>query len=210
MTAVLNTSSNLRLRSGIAPVETMIENGVRIAIGIDALSLDDDDDALRELRLTYRLHAGRSFDTVLTPERLFAAAMRSGAEAVGGRGPYGEIDAGAAADLMVLDYKAISHDVIEDRIDEIDILLGRACRHHIRSVVAGGREIVREGKLTGLDQARTGAGAGETFLSPYCGATRPPSVVSTATAGISVRACPIPIVSVRPVGLSSRDRHQGR
>ena len=55
-----NASSNLRLGSGVAPVAQMMADGVRVAFGVDALSLDDDDDALRELRLTYRLN-GRQF-----------------------------------------------------------------------------------------------------------------------------------------------------
>ena len=80
----VNTSSNLRLRSGIAPVARFIETGMAMGLGIDTLALDDDDDAFRELRLTYRLHAGTSFDEVLTPDRLFEASMCTGACAVTG------------------------------------------------------------------------------------------------------------------------------
>ena len=51
VTIAMNTSSNLHLRSGIAPVPRMVEAGCRIALGLDGSALDDDDDALRELRL---------------------------------------------------------------------------------------------------------------------------------------------------------------
>ena len=43
----VNTSSNLRLRSGIAPVARFIETGMPMGLGIDTLALDDDDDAFR-------------------------------------------------------------------------------------------------------------------------------------------------------------------
>ncbi|MGE3628252.1 MAG: amidohydrolase family protein, partial [Hyphomicrobiales bacterium] len=52
----LNTSSNLRLGSGIAPAREMVAKGVPVALGLDGLALDDDDDALREMRLADVLH----------------------------------------------------------------------------------------------------------------------------------------------------------
>jgi cytosine/adenosine deaminase-related metal-dependent hydrolase len=52
VTISVNTSSNLRLKSGIAPVHDMKTAGLRFAVGLDALALDDDDDMLRELRLS--------------------------------------------------------------------------------------------------------------------------------------------------------------
>ncbi len=61
VTIAVNTSSNLHLRSGIAPVADMIAAGCRIALGIDGSALDDDDDALRELRLWHLLHVGNGF-----------------------------------------------------------------------------------------------------------------------------------------------------
>ena len=151
VTIALNASSNLRLRSGIAPVADMVRAGVTLAIGTDALSLDDDDDALRELRLTYRLHAGHSFQPVLTPERLFRAAMQTGASVVTDRDDFGVVAPGGPADLVVLDYAAMAEDVIDDRTGEIEILLARATYAHVRSVVADGREIVRDGRVLGID-----------------------------------------------------------
>ncbi len=147
----INTSSNLRLRSGVAPVARFIETGMAMGLGIDTLALDDDDDALRELRLTYRLHAGTSFDEVLTPARLFVASMCTGACAVTGRRDFGVLAPGRPADFVVLDYDALAHDVIEDFSSELDVLLTRATKNHVQSVVVAGREIVRNGMSTGVD-----------------------------------------------------------
>ena len=47
----VNTGSNLGIRSGIAPLAQMLAAGCRVAMGLDGLALDEDDDALRELRL---------------------------------------------------------------------------------------------------------------------------------------------------------------
>ena len=44
VTLVNNNSSNLHLRSGMAPVARMVERGCRVALGIDGSALDEDDD----------------------------------------------------------------------------------------------------------------------------------------------------------------------
>ena len=50
-----NPSSNLRLRCGIAPIAQYLQAGVRVGIGMDGHTLDDDQDYLREMRLAYTL-----------------------------------------------------------------------------------------------------------------------------------------------------------
>ena len=67
VTIVVNNSSNLHLRSGVAPVAQMLELGCRVAMGLDGKAFDEDDDALREMRLSHLLHAGTGFQ--LTPSR---------------------------------------------------------------------------------------------------------------------------------------------
>ncbi len=49
-----------------------------VALGMDALSLDDDDDMLRELRLAYRLHRGFGLEEEFDKAALFDAALRRG------------------------------------------------------------------------------------------------------------------------------------
>src|SRR5690606_25796288 len=50
-TVVRNPGCNLRMRNGIAPMALYLHKGVRLAIGTDNCSLDDDEDLLAELRL---------------------------------------------------------------------------------------------------------------------------------------------------------------
>ena len=51
-----NASSNLRLRSGMAPFNHWAARGVRVAIGLDEAGINDDRDMLQEMRLVLRLH----------------------------------------------------------------------------------------------------------------------------------------------------------
>jgi cytosine/adenosine deaminase-related metal-dependent hydrolase len=147
----LNSCSNLRLRSGIAPAPEMARRRVRLAVGIDALGLDDEEDGLRELRLTGLLHAGVGLETGLGRSALLQAALGNGARAVTGRANHGALAAGMAADILLLDFAALSGDVMPGMTADIDIVLARATGRHVASLVVAGREIVREGSVLGVD-----------------------------------------------------------
>jgi 5-methylthioadenosine/S-adenosylhomocysteine deaminase len=152
VTVSVNTSSNLRLKSGIAPLPAMKHAGLPYAIGLDALALDDDDDILREMRLAHLLHAGTGFDINVTREELFHAGSATGACAVCGDQRFGQIAAGAPADFIVLDYKRLAADIPPDLDDPFRTFFTRARTEHIMSVFAAGKEIVRDGKVAGIDE----------------------------------------------------------
>ncbi len=59
-----NASSNLRLRSGVAPLNHWAARGVRVAIGLDEAGINDDRDMLQEMRLVLRLHRVPGMDDV--------------------------------------------------------------------------------------------------------------------------------------------------
>ena len=158
-TIAVNTSSNLSLKSGIAPVPEMLRQGCRIAMGLDGGAFDDDDDALREMRLAYALHRGWGFDTTMSREQLWAFAARHGPRTVHGAAASsrGRIAPGEPADLLLLDWDALDHDRVFDDIDPLDLLLARAKGAHIAQVYIGGRRVVDQGRVTGIDEAAMNA-----------------------------------------------------
>ena len=147
----VNTSSNLHLHSGIAPRTTMTERGCSVALGIDGKAFDDDDDALRELRLAYFLHAGTGFDRTISRAQAVQTAVSNGRFAVTNIRDGGLIEAGAAADILLLDWAALNSDSIREDINPIDLLFSRATARHLREVIVGGRTIVRDGRVLGVD-----------------------------------------------------------
>lgn len=151
VTIVTNASSNLHLRSGIGPVAQMKAKGCRVALGVDGKALDEDDDALRELRLAHLLHLGTGFKASVTREDILEMAFVNGRRAVTGSGEGGMLAAGAPADLLVLDWDRLEDDRLRDDLDPIELLLTRATAHHIRELIVGGRTVVRDGGVTGLD-----------------------------------------------------------
>lgn len=150
-TIAVNTSSNLGIRSGVAPVAEMVRRGCRVAMGLDGLAFDEDDDALREMRLIYHLHKGCGYEVALTPAQGLALASRHGRHAVSGLAGSGRVAPGEAADLLLLDGAALMDDRLYDDVPVLDFVLARAHAGHVRHVIAAGRRIVEDGRITGVD-----------------------------------------------------------
>jgi cytosine/adenosine deaminase-related metal-dependent hydrolase len=151
VTIAVNTSSNLHLRSGIAPVARMVAAGCRVAIGIDGGAFDDDDDTLRELRLWHLLHVGNGFDVAVNRERLLRAGFANGRFSVTNDPEDGAIRSGGPADLLILDWAVIDDDRLRPDIDALQLVLTRATAKHIRELIVGGHTIVKDGSVTGVD-----------------------------------------------------------
>ena len=147
----VNTSSNLGIRSGIAPLAEMKRRGCRIAFGIDGLALDEDDDALRDMRLTHLLHGGWGFEVAVSRADILTSAWRNGRFSVLNRDDGGSLAEGGPADLILLDWAQIDDDRLTSDLDPRDLLFARVTAGHIAEVIVGGRTIVKEGHVTGID-----------------------------------------------------------
>jgi cytosine/adenosine deaminase-related metal-dependent hydrolase len=152
VTIVVSNSSNLHLRSGVAPIAAMLQAKCRVALGVDGKALDEDDDALRELRLAHLLHAGTGFTGAVSREQMLHAAMVTGRFAVTNTvDDGGTISTGAPADLLLLDWAAIDDDRLTDNIDPIELMLTRATARHVRELIVAGRTVVKDGQVVGAD-----------------------------------------------------------
>jgi cytosine/adenosine deaminase-related metal-dependent hydrolase len=147
----VNTSSNLGLRSGIAPLAEMVRRGCRVAFGLDGLALDEDDDALREMRLAHLLHGGTGFRVDVSRSDVLAMAFRNGRRSVTNVEEGGSLAAGEPADVLLLDWTAIDEDRLRPDLDPLDLLFARTTARHIREVIVAGRRIVHDGRVLGVD-----------------------------------------------------------
>ena len=150
VTVSVNSSSNLRLRSGIADLKRFTAAELDFGIGLDGMALDDDEDMLREVRLLWLLQRGFAGERVLTPPMVFHAACVVGRRTVTADGG-GRLEPGAPADVLVLDFAAMAADLVDDSIDPTELLLTRMSKRHVRSLVVAGRTIVQEGRCVSVD-----------------------------------------------------------
>ena len=151
VTVAVNTTSNLRLRSGLAPVKTFFECGTRFALGLDGIAMDDDQDALRDLRLTRLLHGGTGLTPDIPAEAFLTAAFANGGAALDGDPEARALREGARADLMCLDYAAMSRDIIADSAGETEVFMTRAGGRFLRTLIVAGRVLVADGRLVSVD-----------------------------------------------------------
>src|SRR5258705_348384 len=145
---VTNFCSNLHLHSGLAPIAAAHRCGCDIAVGVDGLALDEDDDVIREMRLVQMAHGGLGFKRTWTRPEFFSLAIRNGRAATGAPGT-GELAPGAPADFVTID---LDRDAIMP-VDPLQLLFARGNASLVRDVVVDGRTIVHDGKPTGVDLA---------------------------------------------------------
>ncbi|MCG3127133.1 MAG: 8-oxoguanine deaminase [Phycisphaerae bacterium] len=158
-------TSNMRLASGAAPLRDMLRAGVRVGLAVDGSSSNDCGNLLAEARqalLVARL--GQSPGNAATRENARDDASRgvlfpveramflatAGGGAVLNRPELGRLDAGAAADFAVYrtDDVALAGGVVHDPLAAL--VLGAPPRAD--QVFVAGREIVRNGRLTSVEE----------------------------------------------------------
>jgi cytosine/adenosine deaminase-related metal-dependent hydrolase len=144
-----NPSSNLHLRSGVAPISEAMRRGCRVALGVDASAFDEDDDILREMRLGHFLHGGWGFEGGIERGRWLETIVGNGRFANGAPG-LGGLSVGEPADILVLDLDALDRDAILP-VEPVDLVFARASAAHVAQLIVAGREIVRDGRLTRVD-----------------------------------------------------------
>lgn len=99
-----NPSSNMKLASGVAPVKRMLEIGLKVGIGTDGPSSNNDLDMFEEMRLTSFLQKGFSGDPTTLPARTtLAMGTLLGAQAMHISHLTGSLEEGKRADLILID-----------------------------------------------------------------------------------------------------------
>lgn len=99
-----NPSSNLKLASGIAPVNRMLSLGLNVGIGTDGPASNNDLDLFEEMRLAAFLAKSASGDpTALPAQQAVLMATRMGAQAMHIGDITGSLKPGKRADLILLD-----------------------------------------------------------------------------------------------------------
>lgn len=99
-----NPSSNLKLASGFAPVQKMLETGLNVGIGTDGPASNNDLDMFEEVRLASFVAKASSNDpTVVPAATALLMATRMGAQALHIGHLTGSLEPGKRADLILVD-----------------------------------------------------------------------------------------------------------
>ncbi|OYR42390.1 S-adenosylhomocysteine deaminase [Halorubrum sp. Ib24] len=147
-TAVVHCpASNMKLASGMAPVQRLREAGVTVALGTDGAASNNDLDVFDEMRDAAMLGKLAADDAAAVPaEAVVEMATAAGADALGL--PGGRIEPGAAADLAVVDLDAPHLTPVHDPVSH----LAYAARgSDVRHTVCAGEVLMRDREVLTLD-----------------------------------------------------------
>jgi cytosine/adenosine deaminase-related metal-dependent hydrolase len=148
-------SCNLHMRNGIAPVVPLRAAGVTVAMGMDDKTINDDEDAVMEVRMLHKLHRLHSFDLTAPALDAYAAlemATVNGARVCGFDGETGALLPGMKADAIVVDLARTERDPwIDPRLDPVESFVQRALGEDVRTVIIGGRVVMEDRRVLTMD-----------------------------------------------------------
>ena len=148
-----NCSSNMRLRSGMAPVNEMRKRGISIALGIDEAGINDDRDMLQEMRLVLRTHGIPGMeDNIPTRNDVFRMATEFGANTTGFADEIGRIEPGRAADLVLVDWKQMTYPYLDADVPIVDAIVQKARTEEIHTVIVNGQLVLQDGNFLRVDE----------------------------------------------------------
>jgi 5-methylthioadenosine/S-adenosylhomocysteine deaminase len=148
VTVVHNPVSNMKLCSGSFPYKRLKMAGVRMALGTDGCSSNNNLDMLEEMKMA-ALHAKlvHQDPMVLPAEEVFALATVDGAHALGMNG--GAIELGRVADCMLVD---LSNHRLAPGFHLASDMVYSADASCIDTVICDGRILMEGGRVEGEEE----------------------------------------------------------
>ena len=152
-----NPSSNLRLKNGIAPVNAMLSGGVNVAMGTDSTAINDDDDMLQEMRLASKLHRQPGLKRpAMDAHQALRLATANAARPTGFDGRIGALEPGRYADMVLLDWEAMTAPYFEgtddSSADAVNAVVYRGKSAHVDTVMINGEVVLRDGRSIKADE----------------------------------------------------------
>jgi cytosine/adenosine deaminase-related metal-dependent hydrolase len=162
-----NCSSNLRLKSGTAPVNDMLSRGIKVAIGIDEAGINDDRDMFAEMRQVLNTHRppGHSAPAP-SPAQVFKMASEYGALSTGFGASIGRLELGRAADMVLLRRSQVMTPYLDPTVSMLDAIMMRGKPKGVDTVLVSGEVILSGGRFTRIDETAVMTELAETLAGP--------------------------------------------
>ncbi|WP_141501466.1 amidohydrolase [Paenibacillus luteus] len=147
-----NPVSNLKLASGIARVPDLLRAGVTVSLGTDSAASNNNLDLFEEIRFAALLHKGVSGDPTAVPA-LEALKMGTvyGAKSIWQQDSLGSLQEGKKADFIAIDIEQAHY---YPKTDMVSHLVYSGSGRDVRHVWVDGRQVVKNGECTMLDEEK--------------------------------------------------------
>lgn len=158
-----NPVGNFSLGSGLCPVREALQAGVNVSLGTDSCASSFTVSMLKTLNAAALANniRGREPDTWITASEAFHAATQAGADALGLGRDVGAVEVGRTADLTMWRLDGIAFTPLGDPLRQ---LVYCETGSGLDAVLVGGEIVMRDGKLTRIDEAAILAEARDAYL----------------------------------------------
>lgn len=145
-----NPQSNMKLASGIAPINMFRSMGINVTIGTDGVCSNNNLDILEEGREAALLSKVNEKDpTVLDDEYILRCLTINGAKALGIEDKTGSLEIGKDADIAIIATDSAHMIPLHNPYSQ---LVYSANQSDVRDVMIKGKWIMRNGKILSFDE----------------------------------------------------------
>jgi len=145
-------ASNMKLASGVAPVPTLLAQGVNVALGSDGAASNNRLDLFSEMRLASLLAKVTTGDAAALPAAMaLQMATLNGARALGLADVTGSLLPGKHADLVAVDLSEVATQPVFDPVSHLVNAADRGC---VSDVWVGGVRIMADRTLATIDESK--------------------------------------------------------
>ena len=142
--------SNMKLGSGIMPLEEMTRAGVNVCLGTDGACSNNSLDMFGEMKMAALAHKGyRLNPTLADAQTVLDMATINGAKALGLADKIGSLEPGKKADIIILDFEK-PH--LMPRHNLISHLIYAAKGSDVETTIINGKIVMEKGKIKGIDE----------------------------------------------------------
>ena len=142
--------ANMKMATGVLPLPDLLAAGVNVSLGTDGGLNNNTHSMFGEMKSALLLqNAVRRRAKAISPETVLEMATIAGAKAVGRERELGSLEPGKLADIVLVDlnrpHTTPVHDVVSN-------LVFAANNSNVDTVLIGGRVVLRNGEIEGVDE----------------------------------------------------------
>lgn len=144
--------SNMKLSSGIAKIPEMLRLNIPVGLAVDGSASNDGSNLLEEIRVAYLLHRLNASQNAPIGYDILKLATNGSARILG-RDDIGKLEVGMAGDLFMINLDRL--ELVGTQFDVKSLLATVGFKGCVDYTIVAGKVVVKEGKLTTLDEEKT-------------------------------------------------------
>ena len=151
VSVIHNPTSNMKLASGFAPVQQMLDKGINVALGTDGASSNNNLNMFEEIHMAAVVHNGYDLDaTAMNADTVLTMATVNGAK-VQRRADCGELKIGNKADIIAV---SLDKPHMRPALDKKALLTYSAQDSDVVMTMVDGKILYENGEYKTLDKEK--------------------------------------------------------